>query len=116
MFLGNHHSKSIARCIGVHNKRFQPIRGFQYWFTCTHLFQSLEGLLIFLWPVPLAILAGEIIQWACNIGEVRDEGSVEITEAEEAVNILDAGGGWPLGDPLNLDWIHPNFAVAYDHA
>ena len=61
MFLGDHHTKSIARCIGVHDERFGPVRGFQNWFACTDLFQILEGCFTFIGPVPLLVLACEVI-------------------------------------------------------
>jgi len=90
MFLGDNNAQCISRCVGVHDERLGPVGGFQDRFAHADTFEVLEGIFAFCRPVPLAVFAREVIQWPCDIGEIRDKGVVEVTEAEEAVYILDA--------------------------
>jgi len=116
VFLCNYGTKRISGCVGVHNKRFCPVRGFQHGFQRTDFLQMLEGAFTFVCPIPLAIFACQVVQGLRDIGKVRDEGPVEVTEAEEAAHILDVGGSRPLGDPFNFDWIHTHFSISDDHS
>ena len=63
----------------------------------------------------MPVLAREVIQWSGDIGEVRNEGSVEVTEAEEAADVLDAGGGRPLRNALYFDRVHMDRTIADNH-
>jgi len=74
-----------------------------------------EGRLAAFRPIPLAVLTHEVVQWPGDIGEIRNEGSVKVAEAEEASDILDAGGGRPLRDTVHFDWVHPDGTVADNH-
>src|SRR5260221_1876808 len=74
-----------------------------------------EGLFTVVRPVPLAIFTRQIVEGARDVGEVRDEGLIEITEPQEATHILDTGRGWPLCDSLHLDRVHTHLSVSDDH-
>ena len=100
----------------MHNKRLIPVRSFQDGFLGADVLQMVEGPLTVLCPVPLSVFTGEIVERACDVGEVRDKGSVKVTEAQETSHVLDTRGGWPLCDSLYLDRIHAHLSVAYDHA
>src|SRR6267378_3059955 len=83
-------------------------------FRCFKLYS--EGSLAVLVPVPLSVFTGEIVERACDVREVGDKGSVEVTETQEASHVLDTRRGWPLCDSLYLDRVHAHLSVAYDHA
>jgi len=45
------------------------------------ILQMVEGLCTIIGPEPLMILTREIVERACDVGEVWDKGSVEVAEA-----------------------------------
>jgi len=116
MFLRDDHPKSIPRCIGMHDKWLGPVGRLEDQFTGTDLFEALEGCLAAFRPVPLAVFARQVIQWSGNVGEIGNESPVKVAEAEETANILDAGRGRPLRDPLDLDRVHVDGSITDYHA
>ena len=90
VFLGNDHSKSISRHISVHNKRLVPIWRLEDRFACAGFFQPSESLVTFIGPIPLTVFAREVIEGSRDVGEIRDEGAVEVAEAKKASHIFDA--------------------------
>src|SRR5712691_7782153 len=99
----------------MHDEWLVPVRCFQDWFLGTDSLETKEGLFTVVRPVPLVVFTRQIVEGACDVGEVRDEGSVEITEPQEATHILDAGRGWPLCDSLHLDRVHTHLSISDDH-
>src|SRR6266581_9041461 len=106
MFLCDDHPKGISGCIGMHSEWLRPVRCFQHRFAGTDILQPVESVFAFLRPIPLLVFTCQVIERSCNIGKVRNEGSVEITEAEEALDVFDTRRSWPLRDTFNLDRIH----------
>jgi hypothetical protein len=42
----------------------------------------------------------------CDIRESQHEPAIEISDAQEALNLNECGWGWPVMDDLDLGWIH----------
>jgi hypothetical protein len=40
------------------------------------------------------------------MGESQHEPAVEISKAQETLNLSEYGWGWPVTDDLDLGWIH----------
>src|SRR5260221_9220357 len=80
VFLGNDDAQGVPRCVSVHDERLIPIRSLQDWFLGADILQMAEGRLATIGPVPLMVFACEVIEGACDVGEIWDEGSIEVTE------------------------------------
>jgi len=70
------------------------------------VFELSEGRLFGLTPPPRLILLCEIKEWLCMVGEVLDEPSIEISEAEEGLDLFSDPRLRPFCHSLNFDWIH----------
>jgi len=115
VFLCDNHTQCVARGIGMHDEGLRPVRGFEHWFARADVLQATEGCLAGFRPVPLAVLACEVVERSRDVGKVRDEGPVKVTEPKEAPDILDARRGRPSRDPLDFYRIHTDGTVADDH-
>jgi hypothetical protein len=61
-FLSNYSSEGISQGVSFKDKSFRPIRAAECGEFGTHILQALEGLLFAFHPLPLPILAHEVIQ------------------------------------------------------
>src|SRR5260221_14189123 len=80
MLLGNDNAQGVPRRVGMHDERFIPIWSLQDRFLGADIFQVAEGCLAAVGPVPLTVFACEVIEGTCDVGEVRNEGSIEVTK------------------------------------
>ena len=76
----------------------------------------MEGCLAVFRPIPLTVFTREVVQWSCDVREVRNEGPVKVTESQEASDVLNTRGGWPLRDTVDFDGIHADRTIADDHS
>ena len=110
--LSNNYSKSIARRISFHNKLFRPVWRAEDRVVTANFFEAEKSCVTLRGPDKLFILASEVIKRVRNIGEVLDERSIEVAEAEEAPDVLDGLRGGPFGDTLDFNRIHLDRTVA----
>ncbi len=80
------------------------------------LLQQQECCFTFVGPLPLLQLLCKIIQWLHNIGEVFDEGTVEVAKTQKAVHFFDGGGSLPFSNTLYFDGVHLDLSIADDHS
>ena len=66
----------------------------------------MEGILLYLRPVPRLPLIGQLMEGLFHMGEVQDEVSVEVNEANKRSNLSHIFGGWPFLNPCDFDQIH----------
>ena len=78
--------------------------------------ESVEGSLLEGGPIPWLILLGQKVERSDNMGEVRDELTIEICKPEERVNAFDRGRGFPVVNSSQFDRVHHNVSLANDHA
>ena len=67
-------------------------------------------------PIPGKVFLGKVEERASDIGVIGDEASVEIGEAKERADIFHLGGSWPIGDPIEFNWVHGQLTRLDDHA
>jgi hypothetical protein len=80
-FLSYNSSKGISQGVSFKDKSLWPIGAVECGEFSTHVLQALEGLLFVFCPLPLPVLACEVIQRSWFIWEVGDEDSIEVAEA-----------------------------------
>ena len=78
--------------------------------------ENVEGGLLLFVPFEYDVLFGQGVEWNRDCREVRDEGSVEVAELHKTSNLCEISWGWPFRYRLCLDRVHPEFAIADDHA
>ena len=79
-------------------------------------FEGVEGGLARRGPVPGEVLLWEVEEGVSDIGVIGNEASVEIGEAKERADIFHLGGSWPIGDPIEFNWVHGQLTRLDDHA
>ena len=65
--------------------------------------------------IQILILLQKVIEGFSYFGEVFNKPLIEISESEEASNLLHHGGDGPLLDPSEFPWIHWDFPFLDDH-
>jgi len=110
--LGNNHAKCIAGCVCVHDEWFGPVGCAENGITATNFFETEEGRVMFWRPDELLIFASKVIEGACNVGEVFDKSSVEVTKPQETSYVLYGEWSRPFRDSLDLDGVHFDRTVA----
>lgn len=65
-------------------------------------------------PEPGGVLFGQIVEALGVLGEVADEASVEVGEAEECLELASRGWGLPVGDSFYLFGVHLDAAGGDD--
>ena len=60
------------------------------------LLESFKCKLFLFLPSPGLVLLGEIVKRASEVREIPNETPVETTKAEEGMNVLEFGRGWPV--------------------
>ena len=114
-FLSNDHTKGIARGIRFHDDLFRPVWGAEDRVIATNFLKTQEGIIAFLGPDELLVLASEVVERVRNIGEILDKGAVEVAETQETSYILDCQRSGPIGDSLNLDRVHFDRAITNEY-
>jgi hypothetical protein len=85
-------------------------------FRCKGGFECFESGLLSRAPYKGHILLGEVVKRLAYLGEVLDKASVEIGKLNKTPNFFKFCRWCPISDGLYLDWIHENFAGAYDQS
>ena len=79
------------------------------------MFEAFECPLLELGPYPGFAFPSEQVEGRYNVGEIRDELSVEVRESSERSNSLDGGRRFPFLYGIQLLLIHPNLSLSNDH-
>jgi hypothetical protein len=109
-------SEGISRGVGFKDKSFQPVGAAKRRECGTRVLQTLEGLLFAFRPLPLAVLAGEVVQGLRFIREMGDEDSVKVAEAKKDSYILHRGRDRPFHDAFDFGQVHLHLPLTNDDA
>src|ERR1700743_2598945 len=80
------------------------------------LFERIERSKTIVGEVPSNVLLGEAGERNANVGVAVDEATIEISKAEERLDVLDVTRDGPVEDLLNLFGVHANAVLANDIA
>ena len=71
------------------------------------LLEGLKEISAYIGKIPCYTLPSKSDEWNYDVKVISDKTSVEITEAQEGLNVFDIPGLWPFQDYLDFVSRHP---------
>lgn len=102
------------RGVGLETEGFRVIGHEEYGLGGEQMPEAVESYLTSRCPDKLKALLREVVQRPSDSGEVPDEPSVVIGEAQEGLDVLHGGGDRPFGNATKLHRIHPERILGDD--
>src|SRR6266404_7802731 len=93
-------------CVYFEFEQLVQFQLFQDRFCCYSSSEVVESLLFLRFPCPFDVFASELVQWSCDVGKASNEGSIEIAETKEGMDIFDGFWDGPVGNARNFNGVH----------
>ena len=114
--LGEDGACSKVRTVSFDMERLHQVWGNEHWGSHDILLEFVKGSLLVHSPVPFAIIPGQVEEQVGMLGKVFNKPAVEVSEPKERLYLFLIGQGRPFCGTHNLDQVHGNGVVGYDHS